>query len=647
MKKILLVNPRYDMETLRVSDEKSLAVRADNMPLGLATVAALTPDDFSVEIWDEFVRGPVESNARFLENNYDLVGLTSTRVTILRAIDIASFFKEKGVLVAIGGPGVSGSPDRCRAYFDILFIGEAELTWPAFLADWRGGSFKKEYRQIEKPAMHLSPKPRWDSIVDDVPLYSMGSVQTTRGCPYDCEFCDVVYLNGRIQRHKDIDRVIEEVEALRDLGVTTVYFADDNLIGNHQYAKKLLRKLIPLNAGLPAPLRFATQASIDVARDEELLELLADANFYEMLIGIESTNEQSLKEIGKFNNLKGNLVEEVHKILSYGISVRGALICGFDHDGLDVFDNHIQFINEAFLPAVSLHMLNAPIGTRLWRRMREEGRVIDIFKITDKVTRRIISNIIPRQMSRMQLMEGFAHLYSEVFSWESFEKRMKGFVSLTKYIPQLRQKTETADDILTVIASMGLDQREMASARRIFSYTEQRAPFLLPKVKALVIQFVRYSGSARDLIPKIKSQIELERSGALQFELDNRPITIPTAFLKAYSDLFPGVYRRTYLSLTEKENVSACVMEIFVEFLVHESEFSGIEPYHQELLEDITDRTCARVNGVNFEDFTPIAITAATPPVTWEAKLHEEILKGIEQELIKLIQGDGGGKLAA
>lgn len=257
--------------------------------------------------------------------------------------------------------------------FDILFIGEAELIWPRFLEEWHSNRYKNEYRQLEKPDMSMSPMPQWDSIKDDVPLYSMGSVQTTRGCPYDCEFCDVVYLNGRIQRHKTIEQVLAEVAALQELGVSTVYFADDNLTGNHVYAKRLLRQLIKMNNDFPEPLRFATQASIDVARDNELLALLADANFYEMLIGIESTNVEALMEIGKLNNLKGNLIDEVHTILSYGISVRGALICGFDSDDLDVFDNHIDFIEKAFLPSVSLHMLNAPIGTRLWRRMRKRA----------------------------------------------------------------------------------------------------------------------------------------------------------------------------------------------------------------------------------------------------------------------------------
>jgi radical SAM superfamily enzyme YgiQ (UPF0313 family) len=639
MKNILLINPRYQMESLRVTDEDHMDVKADNMPLGLATVAALTPEDeFNVEIWDEFIKGSVEESEHHRTFKYDLVGVTSSRVSVLRARDIGNYFKKRGIPVAVGGPGVSGSPDRCRDVFDILFIGEAEIIWPQFLRDWQAGSYRKEYRQIEKPDMSLSPIPRWEIISDDVSKYAMGGVQTTRGCPYDCEFCDVVYLNGRRQRHKTVERVMEEVMLLQRLGVSTVYFADDNLIGDHRYAKELLRALIPVNNSLEKPLKFATQASIDVSRDEELLGLMADANFYEMLIGIESPNKESLREIGKFNNLQGDLVEEVRNILSYGMSVRGAFIGGLDHDDADVFDKIYEFIQEACIPSVSLHMLNAPIGTRLWRRLREEGRVIDIIKITDKVTRRIISNVIPKRMSRLELMQGFRSLYDRVFSWKSFEERIVGFVTLVKRAPNVRQDSVSMDKLLTLGKTLELDQDACRSIEKIFRVTEDKAPYLLGRVKQLVIQFVRYSNSARNLIPILDSQIELEATGKLTFELDNRPITIPHGFEEAYKNIFSDVYRRVYLNLNEKEKVPEALMEVFVEFLVHEEAFRELEQYHTALLEEMADRTCARINGQNYEDFIPVESSEAVVPDYKKMRLHDEVIKSVEQELIKLVQ---------
>lgn len=638
MKRILLVNPRYEMETLRVTDEEHLGVLADNMPLGLATVAALTPLGYEVIIWDEYVKGPVEDNPEHHACSYALVGVTSSRVSIMRAREIASFFRNQGVPVAIGGPGVSGSPDRCRKYFDFLIIGEAELIWPEFIKDWEAGANRTEYRQIEKPDISLSPLPKWDSISADVSKYSMGGVQTTRGCPYDCEFCDVVYLNGRKQRHKSVPRVLEEVSVLQKLGVSTVYFADDNLIGDHKYAKGLLRHLIKMNNALQIPLRFATQASIDVSRDEELLKLLADANFYEMLIGIESTNADSLREIGKFNNLKGNLVEEVHRILSYGISVRGALIGGLDHDNVSVFDDHYRFIQEAFLPSVSLHMLNAPIGTRLWRRLREEGRVIDVFKITDKVTRRIISNVIPKQMSRIELMQGFKSLYSRVFRWDSFRDRMMGFISLVERAPQVPLPSVSVGELKELGTALRLGPQECDAIRDIVSFCARKAPFLLSRVKQLIIQFSKYSESARRLIPRLEEQIELEASGKLSFPLDSRPVTVPRGFRDVYKSIFPAVYHSISLNLSDKSKLPAALLEVFVEFLVREEGFHEMQEHHYPLLNEIVDRTCARFNGQTFESYVAVYNSSVPKLGIEQIRLGDDVLNSLEQELLKLVE---------
>ena len=294
MKNVLFINPFYRLEIRWVADEEDLGIKADYMPLGLATLASLTPDEFHVDIWDELVRGRIEEIG--LDKKYDLVGVTSHSANLGRALQIGDFFRAKGCLVVIGGPGVTSNPERCRRHFDIIFIGESELIWQQFLSDWKNGSYRSEYRQIEKPDVSLSPMPKWDSITQDVKKYAMGTVQTTRGCPNDCEFCDVIYLNGRRQRHKSVHQILEEVGNLQRLGLRSISFNDDNFSVAHGWAKEVLRSLIPANNAFPEPLRFMTQLSIDVARDDELLELLSDANFYQVLIGIESPNKESLKE---------------------------------------------------------------------------------------------------------------------------------------------------------------------------------------------------------------------------------------------------------------------------------------------------------------------------------------------------------------
>lgn len=636
MKNILLVNPNYALEIRWVADEDKISVKADYFPLGLGTVAALTPSGYHVDIWDELVRGPVEEAK--LDRTYDLVGVTSHSANLGRAIKIGKYFRDNKVFAVVGGPGVTSNPDRCRKSFDVLFIGEAELTWPEFLDGWQRNDFRTEYRQIEKPDIKLSPMPRWDSIQSDVNRYAMGSVQTTRGCPNDCEFCDVVYLNGRRQRHKTMQQVLDEVRALQRIGVKSISFNDDNLTIDHRWAKELLQQLIALNNSFPEPLRYMTQLSIDVSGDEELLGLLADANFYQVLIGIESPNKDSLKEAGKFGNLKGDLVQQLHKVLSYGIVVRGAMIVGFDHDDETIFDLQYNFLQKACLPSISMHMLNAPIGTRLWRRLRQEGRVIDAFAIADNSSQRLFNNTIPKLMTRVELMKGFRALYAKLFTWESFKERMLGFVSLVKRRPNSLQEIEKLDELLQLGKSLHLNEEDCLAMAEIFSFTHAKAPYMLGRVKELVVQYIRYRKSVYDFLPGLDRQIELEASGKLEIRLDSRPVTVPMGFRREYRTIFQDIHPRVYLSLADKKKLPAALVEIFVEFFVHEQGFDTFEEYHSSLLRDIADRTCARLNGQKLEDFEPVVVPAAKVIPVKPAGLHEDVLKSVEQELFKLVQ---------
>ena len=165
-------------------------------PLHLATIAALTPDEYEVDIWDEGARGEIDDSTD-LGGPVDLVGITGYIAHIPRAIELAGVFQRRGLTVAIGGPGVSGAPELCRGVFDVVFLGEAEITWPRFLQEWKQGTHRNEYRQVERPDLSTSPAPRWDSVTADIKRYRIAGVQTTRGCPYDCEFCDVIHLASR------------------------------------------------------------------------------------------------------------------------------------------------------------------------------------------------------------------------------------------------------------------------------------------------------------------------------------------------------------------------------------------------------------------------------------------------------------------
>lgn len=636
VKNILLINPKYRLEIRWIASEEEIDVKADYFPLGLGTLAALAPNGFQVDIWDELVRGPVEEGQ--LNRQYDLVGVTSHSANLGRAREIGDYFRKRGVLAAIGGPGVTSNPNRCRNHFDILFIGEAELTWPQFLRHWEDGSYGSEYRQIEKPDLSLSPVPRWDSIASDVKQYAMGTVQTTRGCPVDCEFCDVIYLNGRRQRRKSVKQILEEVQVLERLGVKSVSFNDDNFTAAHRWAKEVLRALIRVNREFPEPLRFMTQLGIDISRDDELLELLADAGFYEVLVGIETPNREALKEAGKYNNLKGNLVEEVRHILSYGIAVRGAMIVGFDHDDTDIFDIQYDFIQKSCLPSISLHMLNAPVGTRLWRRLRGEGRVIDASDIADRSTQRLFNNIIPKRMNRVELMQGFRDLYGRVFTWESFKERMFGFISLVRRPPKGLQETESMEELLKLGPVMHLDRESCRAMEDIFRHAEKNAPYLLGRVKELVIQFIRYRKSAHDFLPGLDQQIELESSGKLKIKLDTRPVPIPLSFRKAYRWIFPDIHRRVYLNMGDKSIVSEVLVEVFVDFLVREEGFDELKDHHLLMLNEIADKTCARFNGPSSEAYKCDETFDTSVPDVRRLRLDEDILKILEQELMRLAE---------
>ena len=636
MKNILLINPIYELEIRWIVDEEEIEAVADYLPLGLATVRALTPNEFHIDIWDEIVKGRITDETQF-DTQYDLVGTTSCRANLPRAIELSRIFQRRAIPVAIGGPGVSGTPDRCRNHFDIMFIGEAELTWPQFLRDWQSGSYKKEYRQIEKPELSFSPPPQWDCFAPYLKKYAQGCVQTTRGCPFDCEFCDVVYLNGRRLRHKPISQVLEEIITLERLGLSSIFFNDDNFVGDRKYTKELLRELIPLNNSFAKPLRYATQASIDTSRDEELMELLADANFYQLVIGLETPNKESLKETGKFQNLKGDLVEMVRKIHSYGIVVRGALVVGFDHDDVTIFDKQYEFIQKACLPSVSLHMLNAPIGTRLWRRLRIEGRVIETLSITQDTTQRLFNNVIPKRMTHVELMQGFRELYGKVFSWDSFRERMICFVSQAVRIPKVRQEKVDVEKVVKAMEALNLDPLACEDMEEIFRHTTQKAPHMLGRIKEMVIQFVRYAKSAHEFMLKFERQIELESSGQRIFELDKRPVPVSNGFRDTYKSIFPDIHRRVYLNMDDKSQVPAALVEIFVELLIREEGIAQLEDYHRALLDEIIDKTCMRFSGKPPEDYWPVEASDELVPDAKKLRLDEDVLKSVEQELIKLV----------
>ena len=519
MKKILLIAPGINTKSFSSYTSRLHNKNVVTVPLHLATLAALTPDDFEVQIWDEAAQGLIDGETD-LGVEYDLVGVTAYYNHLSRAKEIGRVFRKKGIPVIIGGAGATSEPESVRDIFDVLFLGEAELTWPQFLADFRTGSYAKQYGPpAEFPEMSSSPPPRWDSIAHLLKSnYRSGGVQVNRGCPFNCEFCSSWQTFGRKMRSKTIAQVIEEVKTLERLGLENILICTENFVGDPRYAKELLRALIPLNNSFAYPMRYFTELTITISRDEEMLRLLADANFVKLLIGIESPNIDSLKETRKRMNIHGDLVDQCMRIQSYGMLIQGSMIVGFDHDTTEIFDQQFEFLQAACIPVPKLNILTALKGTELYHRLLREGRLIDVHKTLEGMTvpipdNRILTNVLPKKMTRAEMLSGYLSLIERVWDWKNFEARIIGFIDNVRYMPE----RNTSDDMSRSLADMRASIHQFPAANRevidnIFSYTERRAPSRLWDVGSLVIVQCEEAARMPGLRVALENMISIERS---------------------------------------------------------------------------------------------------------------------------------------
>jgi radical SAM superfamily enzyme YgiQ (UPF0313 family) len=435
--KILLVSPGTsdEIDNLIIRGIPYLFAKAFTAPHAVATIAALTPAEHDVTIFDEYMKGPVD---HFLPGtNWDIIGISVTSNQLNRSLQIAKLCKENcpNATIVAGGIGVETLIIHNKADFDVVFNGEAEETWPLFLKDFQQGSYLSAYKTVSKPDMTKTPPPRWDLIKDDIRSYNSVSVQTTRGCPFDCSFCDVIYVYGRKPRSKTIDQVLEEIKRLSDLNIQMVFIADDNFAGDKKYVKELLRRLIPINNSFREPLGFFTQLDLTVAQDDELLRLLADANFYTLMIGVESISEESLKDLNKKQNIGFSIVDAINKIQSYGITVLVHMIIGADSDNKSVFEKTAAFVKEANIIFHICHPLAAPPGTRIWYDLKRQKRIVHIKKDETLDQLDILSNIIPKQMTRIELFEGLADYWEKIYDPDAFLQRALGFMKGIKNKP--------------------------------------------------------------------------------------------------------------------------------------------------------------------------------------------------------------------
>ena len=426
--KICLVNPRFppslwDFSYCRDIDGSKFPFP----PLSLTTLAGLTPEEHEVVICDENV-SPLN-----LPLETDIVGITGHYIQKERVYQLAHSFRSRGITVAIGGPLVQRSNlDECAAHADVVFLGEAEYTWPMFIRDFQSNSARSVYVQDKLVDLSDSPAPRFDLL--GLSLYSTAIIETSRGCPHSCEFCEIPIRLGKGSRAKSPEQVLTEIRELYRLGADSIFIIDDNFFGNRKRAISLLNEIRRFVGSIDYQLFFTCQFTIDIGQDVDVLSLLREANFRRVFIGIETPRESSLKMIKKRQNTKLNLLDAIHQIMSHNIIVWGSFIVGFDNDDTDIFNEQLEFIQLASIPVAMVGILQALPGTPLYERVRQEGRLRDneAGGIRGALNQLTYTNITPKHMSDEDLANGYRYLVRNLYNYDNFAERMINAIKLGK-----------------------------------------------------------------------------------------------------------------------------------------------------------------------------------------------------------------------
>ena len=392
--------------------------RAAFPPLGLLTVAALLPADWDVKLVDLNVNRLTDDDLRWA----DYVMLSAMIVQKASVSEIAIRCHRLGTPIIAGGPlfttGHTAFPD-----IDHFVLGEAEELMPQVIEDMLRGTLRRTYAASSRPDITRVPSPRWDLI--DFRSYVTMSVQFSRGCPFDCEFCDIIVMNGRVPRNKAPAQLVAELEELRLHGWQgMVFVVDDNFIGNKRQAKALLREIIQWRAQTGATMGFLTEASANLADDAELCDLMVRAGFKKVFVGFETPSLESLKECRKLQNCGRDLVETVRLLQRAGLEVMGGFIVGFDNDPTDIFQRQFDFIQRSGVVTAMVGLLTALPETRLYRRLIDEGRIET--ETTGNNTQAAL-NFRPR-LGREFLVNGYRELMKELYQPGNYYRRIRTFL---------------------------------------------------------------------------------------------------------------------------------------------------------------------------------------------------------------------------
>ena len=416
--RLLLINPKFAESFWSFKwavDEILPGKRAINPPLGLATLAALCPPDWEVTIVDENIEpAPLAPQA-------DIVGVCGMQVQFPRQRELLEFYRGRGYFVVAGGSYASLCPEKFAALADSVVAGEAEYIWPQFCRDFERGHALALYRETGTVALADSPTPRFDLL--KLEHYTTATLQFSRGCPFRCEFCDIIVMFGRKPRMKSNEQIGRELDSLRERGVCNVFFVDDNLIGNKAVAKGLLRFLSDYQQRHGYRFNFGTEASINMAQDKELLALFKEANFIWVFIGIESPDEATLRATRKTQNTHEDPLTALRRIYAHGIDVLAGFIIGFDNDTLATFHRQYRFIVASGIQVAMVGLLTALPRTPLYERVKQEGRLIEGAEHGDNTKPR--TNIVPRHMAYDEMVAAYMTLYRKLTGNRAIAQRIR------------------------------------------------------------------------------------------------------------------------------------------------------------------------------------------------------------------------------
>ncbi|MFI5175605.1 MAG: B12-binding domain-containing radical SAM protein [Terriglobia bacterium] len=505
--KVLMVWPRFPSSFWSFDGIMDLVpIKTDQPPLGLLTIGALCPKNWTLKLIDRSFEDLLDTDILWA----DLVMVSGMRVqkddireTLLRA-------RALGKRTMIGGPFASSEPELLLSLADHVVVGEPDEVFHEIAADVERGSAKRLYDIKDKPDISKTPLPRFNLLKID--KYASMAVQFSRGCPFQCEFCDIITIYGRKPRTKPPSQLLAELDALFELGWRDqVFIVDDNFIGNHKLALELALKLGEWQKARGYPLLLYTEASIDLAQRPELIEAMVDANFFYVFIGIESPSPESLTEAKKFQNLRRDPLESIRFIQSEGLWVTAGFIIGFDSDPADIFEQQRDFIERAAIPWAMAGFLQAPPTTPLFDRMLKEGRLLMESTATSNFDPPNFKTLLPLPV----LLEGYRKILVSLYSPSAFYNR--SYRSLLQWKTRKPQKPPK----IPVLVSLGIIVRSIVHQGILSSYRKAYWKFLLqllvrwlfdpPKFSlgfAMLISghhFIRYT---KNLVIQLDSEID-------------------------------------------------------------------------------------------------------------------------------------------